>query len=197
MSLLWGLINALQILTHLPFVNTNWPDNATVYFLALYNIANFDVLPTEEIEETITEQVGKDEQDQEQYQKAAEFLNDRAKEAGYENADNFEKNVLNNLLLVSGVIIGLLIFILRMCCWRVQRVRSCLTGLLSAIFFNFFIRLVFETFLETAVIYMIKMHDISNESSYDTLNTVLALACLGCLTLFTFSIPIFLSCKRD
>ena len=197
LSLVWGLINSLQLLTHLPFVNTVWPENATAYYLALYEIANFDLIPKDKIEEAMSESVGRSEEDEEKYAKATEFLNDRAIEAGYENSDVFEKSVFNYILIGSGLLIGLLILVLGLCCWKNPRVKSCLKNLYNAIFFNFFIRTALETILETAVIYMIKIHDLSSRSSYDTLNTVLALTFLSFLTIFVIILPIFLTCKRD
>lgn len=39
LSLLWGLINALQLLTHFPFFNVIYPENAKMYYTALYDLA--------------------------------------------------------------------------------------------------------------------------------------------------------------
>ena len=118
LSLIWGLINSLQLLTHLPFVNTVWPDNATAYYLAFYIIANFDLIPIDEIEGAITESAGKSEEHEEKYEKATDFLNDRAKEAGYESSDIFEGNIFNYILICSGLLIGLPIIVLRACCYK-------------------------------------------------------------------------------
>lgn len=39
LSLLWGLINALQLLTHFPFFNVLFAENARTYHQALYDLA--------------------------------------------------------------------------------------------------------------------------------------------------------------
>jgi len=62
LSLLWGLINALQLLTHFPMVNVKWPENAMTYYSALYELANLDLVPTDMLEEKLNEEVGIDEE---------------------------------------------------------------------------------------------------------------------------------------
>ena len=41
---LWGMINGLQIVTHLPFFNVKLPGNANLFNNNLMTIANFDII---------------------------------------------------------------------------------------------------------------------------------------------------------
>ena len=40
-------------MTHFPFVNVKWAENASAYHGALYEIANFDIVPTDMLEEKL------------------------------------------------------------------------------------------------------------------------------------------------
>ena len=51
LSLLWGLINSLQLMTYYPFINVQFPVNVSIYLKALFNLANMEVLPTEDLKE--------------------------------------------------------------------------------------------------------------------------------------------------
>ena len=44
LSLLWGLFNSLQLVTHFPLCNVKFPDNAITYFMMIFEIANFDLV---------------------------------------------------------------------------------------------------------------------------------------------------------
>ena len=60
LSLLWGLINSLQLVTHFPLVNFIFPPNAKTYFGIMFEIGNFDIIPTEQIEVIINNEIGDD-----------------------------------------------------------------------------------------------------------------------------------------
>lgn len=45
--LLWGMINGLQIIGHLPMFNVFMPANAEAFFGALLNLSDFKVIPTD------------------------------------------------------------------------------------------------------------------------------------------------------
>ena len=47
LSILWGLINALQMIVHMPFLNIIIPVNAKLVYDMLYEMATFDIIPTE------------------------------------------------------------------------------------------------------------------------------------------------------
>eukprot|EP00347_Sterkiella_histriomuscorum_P005584 403356052 len=44
---LWGMINQIQIITHLPLNNINIPANAKYFFTIFIGICNFDILPSD------------------------------------------------------------------------------------------------------------------------------------------------------
>ena len=50
LSILWGMINALQLMVNLPLMNVNFPANAIFFYTLLMNMANLDVLPINGLE---------------------------------------------------------------------------------------------------------------------------------------------------
>ena len=124
-------------------------------------------------------------------------MSDATIEAGYDSSDPVKGNLFNFILIGSGALIGIVLLLLRVCCWRTRIVKSCLTKLYEKLFFNFFLRTSFEIYLEISVVYMIKMHDPSFNSFYDTLNTSLSIASLSGLLIFSLFIPVFLTCKKN
>lgn len=47
LNMLWTLVNALQIIVHLPLVNLSLPINSYIVSQTLANIASFDIVPTQ------------------------------------------------------------------------------------------------------------------------------------------------------
>ena len=57
LSLLWGLINSLQLKTHFPLANIRYPLNAAIWYSILYEVATFDIVSTDEIQALISQNV--------------------------------------------------------------------------------------------------------------------------------------------
>lgn len=47
MSLLWGLINSLQISVRSPLMFIAYPSNAESFFSTLFVVTNFDIIPSQ------------------------------------------------------------------------------------------------------------------------------------------------------
>ena len=56
LSLLWGLINSIQLLVAHSLINLRYPANIWQYIIRLHELANLEVLPTEDIEDYYAEQ---------------------------------------------------------------------------------------------------------------------------------------------
>ena len=74
-------------MTHFPFINIIWPRNATIYYNALYELANFDLIPTDELEERLNKEIGIDEDEDEDSFDLDEFLSETTISAGYDSSD--------------------------------------------------------------------------------------------------------------
>ena len=49
LSLLWGMINCLQLFVHLPLLNISFPPNANMFMTKLIDVASFDMFPMDHI----------------------------------------------------------------------------------------------------------------------------------------------------
>ena len=55
LSLLWGLINAAQLVIHFPMLNYRWQNSSAIIFRQLYELATLDLIPTDWAEDMISE----------------------------------------------------------------------------------------------------------------------------------------------
>ena len=60
LSLLWGMINALQIIGHLPFFNVFMPASAEMFFDIVQELMEFDIIPTDFVVDFVTRQEDSD-----------------------------------------------------------------------------------------------------------------------------------------
>lgn len=45
--MLWGMINVMQIIVHMPLLNVYFPANATFFYKLIIDIAGFDIIPAD------------------------------------------------------------------------------------------------------------------------------------------------------
>ena len=53
LNLVWSLINSLQVITHIPMLNVNYPANTLAFHRVIVGVINFDIIPAEEMSEAI------------------------------------------------------------------------------------------------------------------------------------------------
>ena len=85
LSLLWGLINTLQIVAHFPLLVISYPENAQIYSDMLLSMATMDLIPEEVSDEIVRELLGIKE-DAEQTEVTLENLSTEMTDAGYDTA---------------------------------------------------------------------------------------------------------------
>ena len=195
LSLLWGLINSLQLVTHFPLTNVIFPSNAKTYFGIMFEIGNFDMIPTDQIEGLIDYEVGEADKSDSKFN-AEDVLSDSTIEAGYDSANIVNSNLLNLILLSLVVLVVVIIIILRIFCFKVQWVKNCLIKIWRMIFWNLIIRTVLETYLEVSLVNMIKMYAINDESWFETAGSTYSISILAGMTLFCLLTPVFLIKKQ-
>ena len=69
--------------------------------------------------------------------------------------------------------------------------------ILQKIFFNFFIRLSYETLIEVSLTAMVVFYDIRWDTQYQVCDSLVAMCTIAAFIIFAVSIPIFLTCKSD
>jgi len=53
LALLWGMVNTLQIIVHMPLMNVSMPPNVSTLTSALVSLASFDFLPMDKINKVV------------------------------------------------------------------------------------------------------------------------------------------------
>ena len=49
LQMLWGMVNVMQLIVKMPLFNITFPQNAAKFYTFIASVANFDLLPTDEI----------------------------------------------------------------------------------------------------------------------------------------------------
>lgn len=196
LSLLWGLLNSLQLLTYFPLMNVILPENAKIYFDVMFEVSNFDMIPMEYFEDAIVQEVGEDDLGDEIFD-AESKLSDSTIDAGYDSANSATNNALNLILLSSIICLVILGVILRLLCYKFQRVRNFLQKLKRAIFWNFILRFVLEAYLEISLANLIKLHAISDKTWFEAATSTYSISVLALMALFCLLTPVFLHKKAD
>ena len=117
LSLLWGLINFLQLVTFFPLINMIFPNNAKTYYSVVFEIGNFDMIPTEPLEELLDESIGEADLSEEVFD-PSEKLSDSTVEAGYDSSNVILNSTLNLLIISTVIVVTLLVIIMRLACSR-------------------------------------------------------------------------------
>ena len=60
---LWGMINVMQLIVHMPMLNINFPQNAVLFYSFIVDISNFDIIPTDWIKDRILKVTANDKPD--------------------------------------------------------------------------------------------------------------------------------------
>ena len=55
LAFMWGLINAVQIIAHFKMLYIVQPVNAEIFFSMMLNLANFNIIPEETLNEAVVE----------------------------------------------------------------------------------------------------------------------------------------------
>lgn len=45
--MLWGMINVMQLIVHMPMLNVQFPSNAVLFYSFIIDISNFNIIPTD------------------------------------------------------------------------------------------------------------------------------------------------------
>jgi hypothetical protein len=53
LQMLWGMINVMQLIVKFPILNVTFPQNAAAFYKLINDVANFDIIPSDKINEGI------------------------------------------------------------------------------------------------------------------------------------------------
>jgi len=137
LSLLWGMINSLQIVVHFPLTSLVYPANAKLFYSFFITISTFDMLPTKTINAFIFT-----------------FSEEEAISENFEEYDYEKRNFIHNLgtlyylfPLIGSVLVVLILLRLLGAC-GLQRPQQWYLQLRDSLFWNFLLQTTVESYLE-------------------------------------------------
>lgn len=174
LSLLWGLIHAMQIVAHFPLLNILIPSNAFILYIALYEMANFDLIPTDDAKEFLMKQYYKSIPERDTSEKD-DKLEDPHMGDFFDNADP-----LHNIMPFSAIvaIIASIMAISRFIVWLFSNHKVFLSfykSLKAKIFWNTILRLFFEEYLVLCITTLLKIKTLSFSGIYQTFSSSFAI----------------------
>ena len=138
MNLLWGMVNTLQLIIHLPLISVYFPQNCQLFFSFIVDIVNFSLIPTDKIMNKIFSFKNS----------TSEAMGNNFKSLGYKSA-----NILKNLGLIAvglaalGIVVVLLVLV-KYLANRSALVMKAYKFVSARIFFNSIIRAFLESYLK-------------------------------------------------
>ena len=156
MNLLWGLLHAMQIVSHFPLINIMMPKNAGMLFQVITQIATFDMIPTEEFIKKGEDSVGLEKDDF--------FISDSFEEFGFDSTDPIRNLQIMFIFLLFLIAYPLLSLGLRGLCYCSRCCKRCVDYLDNQMFWNTYIRFALEAYLELQICSMLRFKNFSFDS---------------------------------
>ena len=150
-SIIWGLINCLQILSYFPLVNVAMPANMHHVFMIMVDMANF------EITEKINEVVDYIEDETELRDDTEYIISDSFEDFGFSSTDMGQNLEIIFLVLALLLLVPFCLLILYLLCGWCRECKRCLSAMAGAMFMNFYIRFILESYLELCLSSMLRL----------------------------------------
>lgn len=182
------MLNTLQIILHLPLINVQFPQNVNTFFSYLINIAEFQIIPTDKLEEKFTNTFN------------TGFIEDTPMpdnfvELGYENS-KLIKNIGNiGFILVIYVLSLGVMFLIKLIAKRVKFMEKVYKYLEGILLFNFLFRIIIEGYLKYCNSVFISLKNESFDTISDIINTSFTIVFL--ILVAASPIYVFIFLKRN
>ena len=181
MTLLWGMLNCMQIVSHFDLVNIMMPSNAQYLFKILVSIATFNILPTEGVIDEIEEWLGIVNDD---FYLTESFLDFQFDSSG--PIRNLQVMFLAMLLLAA---IPIVLLVLRAVFFWSKKVKSCIIFVKDKIFFNAYLRFGLEAYLELSLSSILRFRNFTFGTSSENFHSIFAMILFaGVLAYLAFSL---------
>ena len=114
LSMLWGLVNGIQIIAYFMLLNLAMPANVIVVYEILYELATFDLIPLDFVTDFLDEQVG-------EYDNNRNVtLGAQALSTGFDRTNPIVNMIIPIVTIFVTVAVVLLLKILSYCHWKVK-----------------------------------------------------------------------------
>jgi hypothetical protein len=148
LQMLWGMINVMQIIVHMPLLNVNFPENTMFFYSLIIDISSFNLIP-ESWMAAINKKLF--------FFKEEEF-DELFTKMGYESESSIEN--LGSWFMYLGGFVGLVAFVLliRFLKNRFQFLKKVYTYLAKIIFWNMILRMFLEGYMVYAITSLINIY---------------------------------------
>jgi hypothetical protein len=103
--MLWGMINVMQLIVHMPLLKVAFPENAVLFYSFIIDISNFDIIPTEKILKLL-------------FSFSASESEEQYKRLGYDS-----QNIVENLGSMFLFLLGIVLLVCFICLIKHLRAR--------------------------------------------------------------------------
>ena len=179
MQFLWGMIHCMQIIAFFPLIHVMMPANANKLFSILVKIATFDLFPAEFVIEGIEEKLSITHDEI--------FLTENFVEFGFDSTTpmmNLELIFIIYLILLAFPLVPLLLKALFFWCETCKKV---IARINKTMYFNTYLRIGMETYLELAVVVLLRFRHLLFTSYSEIVHSSIAIF----LMLIVVALPIF------
>ena len=185
LSLLWGMINSMQVISYFPLLNLIMPANCQYLFSIIITVATFDLFPMDGILEIIDDILGAIDDEY--------LMLDNFKEFEYEST-----NPINNLKIVFIFLVALIFMrpfykLIELAFKCSERVTSSLEKFKNTqLYWNVYLRFILETFLELSITSLLRIKVFRMENKTEVFLTLIAIFILLTLVICMFGSISFL-----
>ena len=166
LSMLWSMINGVQILAYFMLLNLSIPANVLIVKETLYEVANFDMLPLDLVTDALDSVMG-------EYDNNRNVsLGAQAMQSGFDRTNPIINMILPLVIVFSTfVILALLVLISKLH----RKLRQFYLNVKKKVFWNHFIRLYIQEYIVICLSCLIKLYAFDLSNFYEILNSILAL----------------------
>ena len=188
LSLLWGLINGMQIVVYLMLINVAIPANILMVYTVFFEIANFDLIPMDWATDLLNQAFI--DVDNNKYV----YLSSNALDNGFERT-----NPINNMVtpISFAVITVIVMSLLKLASYCHEKLLNVYLKIKRRVYWNHFLRLFAEEYIVISLACMIKMNAFDLSNYYECFNSVFALLLLLFTVIFPLSVSRFLWKKHS
>ena len=183
LSMLWGLINGLQIIAYLMLFNISIPANVLIVDTVFYEIATFDIIPLEWVLEFLDHTFG--DLDNNRYV----YLSSNALDNDFDRTNPFHNAVVPLFLTIASLLVMSLLKLLSLCKGKLLQFYLWVK---KKVYWNFFLRLLTEEYIVIALASLVKIFAFDLTNNYEIVSSTFALLMLFFTLLFPLLITRFL-----
>ena len=183
LSMLWGLVNGIQIIAYFMLLNLAIPANVLLVKEVLYEIATFDLIPLDFVTDFLDNHIG-------EYDNNRNVtLGAQALQSGFDRTNPIVNMILPLMIVLTTMAVLLILKIFSRCHTKIHKLYL---SVKKKVFWNHFIRLFIEEYMLICLACLIKLYAFDLSNFYEVLNSIFALFLFILTIVFPILVLLFL-----